>query len=511
MRVWIGGVLIILLASAAAARPRHTVQVPCPDGGFGLETPLPGNGGVGNVLSGFRLLAGQLEPFSGCGKTPGKLRSAGGKWRGRLQRCYRARGGYELRLTVDADCGAVRGTLRRRGGRGAPMPFVATRSRCGDGRFDAISNETCDAGQGCLDGLTCSASCTCEVIPPPTTTTTSTLIGTTTTTVPATWEPVCGNGIREINEACDGADVGASTCPNGGLLTCTSDCRGLEITGCWMCGNGRREGNEECDGGERGGALCDGPGETSGEVSCTWECRLDHSTCRGCGNGRLDPGEECDDGNTTEKDGCSPTCTRECGDGLVERGELCDDGNRMDGDGCSDTCSGEIGYSGGGGEAFDECPVSWYFTAPVSKGQDGGVVTCQDGGSPCDHDDTPGQCTFVTWSCLNSLSFAAFPRCFPEDVVRVEVLDQTTLNVAPVLDAYQDALMRIGGATEVQRSAMAIEPSAPVTRNHLCAALTASVPAGERRTLAVAVLDGAGNVDVDTLDFDCVAQTPSPP
>jgi hypothetical protein len=55
-----------------------------------------------------------------------------------------------------------------------------------------------------------------------TTTTTSTSI--TTTTAP----PVCGNGVREAGEQCDGSDFGGQTCPGGsaggGFLTCLANC-----------------------------------------------------------------------------------------------------------------------------------------------------------------------------------------------------------------------------------------------------------------------------------------------
>jgi fibro-slime domain-containing protein len=80
-----------------------------------------------------------------------------------------------------------------------------------------------------------------------------------------------------------------------------------------------------------------------------------------CGDGLLQAdSEECDDGNTSDGDGCSPTCTADdgyvcplpgamcraaaCGDGLLAGYELCDDGNTDNGDGCNEACSFEANY-----------------------------------------------------------------------------------------------------------------------------------------------------------------------
>jgi len=46
---------------------------------------------------------------------------------------------------------------------------------------------------------------------------------------------VCGNGVRESGETCDGADLGGSTCVSlgftGGLLRCSASC-GWDTSGC---------------------------------------------------------------------------------------------------------------------------------------------------------------------------------------------------------------------------------------------------------------------------------------
>ena len=62
-----------------------------------------------------------------------------------------------------------------------------------------------------------------------------------------------------------------------------------------ICGNGIREAVEECDGNQTG--------------SCSGAC-LPSCECDRCGDGLLDFGEQCDDGNTASGDGCA-TCTIE--------------------------------------------------------------------------------------------------------------------------------------------------------------------------------------------------------
>ena len=47
--------------------------------------------------------------------------------------------------------------------------------------------------------------------------------------------PVCGNGILETREACDGDALGNTTCATFGMtgqLTCAADCQSFDLTGC---------------------------------------------------------------------------------------------------------------------------------------------------------------------------------------------------------------------------------------------------------------------------------------
>lgn len=127
-------------------------------------------------------------------------------------------------------------------------------------------------------------------------------------------EPVCGNGIVEVGEACD---AGLSNRDDG---ACTLACEAA------VCGDGLvHAGVEACDDGN----MVDDDG-------CRNLCML-----TGCGDGVVQAGEECDDGNADDNDFCVGGCqTASCGDGVVLVGvEFCDDGNLVDDDACPNSCA----------------------------------------------------------------------------------------------------------------------------------------------------------------------------
>ncbi len=142
---------------------------------------------------------------------------------------------------------------------------------------------------------------------------------------------VCGNGIIEANEACDGTEFGSISCSTmgfvAGTVSCTQACQ-IDFSGCRnpVCGDGILDSNEKCDTTNLNGNTCQTLGYASGTLSCTALCDFDTSHCQApvtseCGNLVMENGEECDGedfGNKTcaELDPTKPYgrlgCTKEC-------------------------------------------------------------------------------------------------------------------------------------------------------------------------------------------------------
>ena len=78
-----------------------------------------------------------------------------------------------------------------------------------------------------------------------------------------------------------------------------------------LCGDGVLDPGEACDGGDLGGATCQSQGFDAGTLACDAGCMFDAAGCSKCGDGVLDPGEACDDGNDTPGDGCDAACALE--------------------------------------------------------------------------------------------------------------------------------------------------------------------------------------------------------
>jgi cysteine-rich repeat protein len=80
---------------------------------------------------------------------------------------------------------------------------------------------------------------------------------------------------------------------------CAIDNCGPLITACFgapVCGNGRREMREACDDGDR-----------NDDNGCSNQCQIQPF----CGDGTRDEDERCDDGNNDDGDGCTANCTAE--------------------------------------------------------------------------------------------------------------------------------------------------------------------------------------------------------
>lgn len=90
-------------------------------------------------------------------------------------------------------------------------------------------------------GATTGASTGTSAEPTTTTTTTTTTTDAATTDASASsGEPpgACGDGVRDRDEVCDGADLGGQTCPDlgpqytGGVLACADNCASFDASGC---------------------------------------------------------------------------------------------------------------------------------------------------------------------------------------------------------------------------------------------------------------------------------------
>ncbi|MCL2325064.1 MAG: hypothetical protein FWC40_00970 [Proteobacteria bacterium] len=103
--------------------------------------------------------------------------------------------------------------------------------------------------------------------------------------------PVCGNGILETGEACEPALAIDLTCDfldeskPLGEVRCTSSCS-LDFSDCHaavpsVCGNGILETGEACDGEDFGDATCASvaPARPYGRLGCTRDCQISTTFC----------------------------------------------------------------------------------------------------------------------------------------------------------------------------------------------------------------------------------------
>jgi hypothetical protein len=209
----------------------------------------------------------------------------------------------------------------------------------------------------------------------------------------------CGNGVVDVGEQCDGANLNEQTCEtqgfDGGTLSCTAACQ-FDTTGCTRigpdCGNGEIDEGEQCDGANLNEQTCETQGFDGGTLGCTTTCQFDTTGCTkiepDCGNGEIDGDEQCDGANLNSQscetqgfDGGTLSCTSDCqfdtsnctkcGDGNIDEGEQCDGANLN-----SQSCETQ-GFDGGTLSCTSDCQ---FDTSNCTKCGDGNI----DEGEQCD-------------------------------------------------------------------------------------------------------------------------------
>jgi len=180
---------------------------------------------------------------------------------------------------------------------------------------------------------------------------------------------ICGNGVLEHAETCDGSELQGETCATqgyaGGTLGCTAECE-YDVSLCEIsetCGDGVVDAGEACDGSDFGGLTCASEaGHAHGTLLCTAVCTVDDSGCHTCGNGFVEGSEMCDGVVLGGRD-----CVTEGHDG----GQLlCSATCQVDASGCFDCGDGVC--NSGAGETRALCPVDCGWVAVAA----GGSHTC---------------------------------------------------------------------------------------------------------------------------------------
>ncbi len=216
---------------------------------------------------------------------------------------------------------------------------------------------------------------------------------------------VCGNGLVERSDVCDGNDFAGETCQTQGFdsgeLGCSANCQTIQTNGCGNCGDGMLNGGENCDGALLGGASCGSFGFDGGALACNGSCDFDTSSCfneTDCCFANGTPG--CEDPVvqacvcaldsfccTTSWDSqcageavndCGALCD-DCGNGAIDAGEVCDGGNLN-----GQTCASQ-GFDGG--SLFCNANCDGFVTSSCSDCGNGVIET----GEQCDGGNLGGQ------------------------------------------------------------------------------------------------------------------------
>jgi len=94
---------------------------------------------------------------------------------------------------------------------------------------------------------------------------------------------LCGNGVIDPGEVCDGDNLDGEDCFFGGTLACNPTCTDFDTSGCSLCGDGTVQTSmgEECEDVPGGllGMVCSDFGFAGGNLHCQSNCQFDLSGC----------------------------------------------------------------------------------------------------------------------------------------------------------------------------------------------------------------------------------------
>jgi hypothetical protein len=152
----------------------------------------------------------------------------------------------------------------------------------------------------------------------------------------------------------------------------------------------------------------------------------------------------------------------------------------------------------GGGARGSDCLVEWNVDPPeIATALPHATLVCRDGDT-CDHDQTPGQCTFALSACFN-VSDRRLPSCATD----VAIVDYAVLSPAP------------GGSAADVSNAAAIRsalPPLPMADLHACTtSINVTVPVGARKGvkwIRFFARAADGRVDYNRLRLICLPASP---
>ena len=262
------------------------------------------------------------------------------------------------------------------------------------------TGEICDSEQ--LNGWNCSLQMGVDAVGIPRCNATCT--GFELGTCAVTESPACGNEKLDPDEPCDGERLNGKTCESvvgtgsTGRLLCKSDCSGFDVSLCTsvagnLCGNGVIDAGEMCDGGNLNGQSCAtvaGSGFT-GSLLCKADCSgFDKTGCTNastvaCGNGVIDAGEMCDGGNLNGQ-----SCATVAGPGFT--GSLL----------CKADCTG-----------FDKtgCKKAAVCTEDEVRCDGRSLQMCDESGQWLEIDNCTSACDEINQRCVESCTTVDEVKC----------------------------------------------------------------------------------------------------